>query len=329
LAFVCLGYVALDYGGASIFQSYQSWRFDRMIEHQPPSQRSVLMRWIDRALSVVSGQRSVTLQSATLQTPTPHDILPDLAGRSSVPPVPSLPMGALVGRMEIPKLGISVMVLEGDGEGVLQKAVGHVPATAFPGGAGNVVIAGHRDTFFRALRNIHKDDEITFTTTQGIYHYQVGSIDKVGPQDVQVLRALGRPTLTLITCYPFYYVGPAPRRFVVQAWQTQSSQTGESDQILAGARPTLDSHSGVQSPSSTQRKEAHLNSSPSPSDSSPTRTATALTVSTPVMEGTKSTQETTKAQQVDPPAESPSTARTVFGKVRGWLGSIPSRLRGN
>jgi hypothetical protein len=133
----------------------------------------------------------------------------------------------------------------------------------------------------------------------------------------------------LITCYPFYYVGPAPRRFVVQAWETQSSQTGESDQILAGARPTLDSYSGVRLPSTSQRKEAHLNSSPSPSDSSPTRTATALTVSMPVMEGTKSTQETTKAQQVDPPAESPSTARTVFGKVRGWLGSIPRRLRQN
>lgn len=269
------------------------------------------------------------LQTATLQTAKLHDILPDLAARGSVPSVPSLPMGALVGRMEIPKLGISVMVLEGDGEGVLQKAVGHVPATAFPGKAGNVVVAGHRDTFFRALRNIQKDDEITFTTTQGIYHYQVGSIDKVGPQDVQVLQASGRPKLTLITCYPFYYVGPAPNRFIVQAWETQSSQTGKSDQILAVARPTLDSHSGVQSPSSTQRKEAHLNSSLSSSDSSPTRTATALTVSMPVMEGSKSTQETTKAQQVDPPAESPTTAQMVFGKVRGWLGSIPRRLRHN
>ena len=102
------------------------------------------------------------------------------------------------------------MVLEGDGDGVLQKAVGHVPTTAFPGGPGNVVIAGHRDTFFRALRKIRNDDDIIFTTTQGTYNYQVASIEEVGPQDVQVLRASLHPTLTLVTCYPFDYIGPAP-----------------------------------------------------------------------------------------------------------------------
>ena len=267
VALVCLGDVVLNYARAGVFQSYQSWRFDRMIEHQPPSQRSVLMRWIDRALSAVSGQRSVTLQTATLQKAKLHDILPDLAARRSVPSVPSLPMGTLVGRMEIPKIGISVMVLEGDGEGVLQKAVGHVPATAFPGGAGNVVVAGHRDTFFRALRDIQKDDEITFTTTEGTYHYQVESIDKVGPQDVQVLQKSSRPTLTLITCYPFYYIGPAPKRFIVQAWETQSTQMDEPNQTLANAPTSLDSHSGVLSSSAARRKETRLHPSLSPADS--------------------------------------------------------------
>lgn len=126
--------------------------------------------------------------------------------------------------MEIPGIGLSVMVLEGDDSDVLRKAVGHVPTTSFPGEPGNVVIAGHRDTFFRALRNIHKDDEITFTTPQGVYDYQVGEIQEVGPKDVQVLKASDHPTLTLITCYPFDFIGPAPERFVVEATETGTSK---------------------------------------------------------------------------------------------------------
>jgi sortase A len=132
-------------------------------------------------------------------------------------------MGSLVGRLEIPRIGISTMVLEGDGEDVLGKAVGHVPTTALPGAPGNVAIAGHRDTFFRSLRNIHYADEITFTTTHGVYNYRVGSIEEVGPRDVQVLNTSGNSVLTLITCYPFDYIGPAPKRFIVRADKTQSS----------------------------------------------------------------------------------------------------------
>ena len=177
------------------------------------------MGWMDRALSAFMKEPVREAQPGQDSTNAPAS-----AGRGSVAAVHALPMGALVGRMEIPKIGISVMVLEGDGDDVLRKAVGHVPTTAFPGGPGNVVIAGHRDTFFRALRKIRKDDEIIFTTTQGIYNYQVGSIEKVGPQDVQVLKASLHPTLTLVTCYPFDYIGPAPERFVVQAWETQSSR---------------------------------------------------------------------------------------------------------
>ena len=322
LALVCLGNVALDYARARIFQSYQSWRFDRVIGHKPPSQMSMLMGWIDHALSAFMKEPVARLNQDRFQPNAPA-----LAGRGSVPAVRALPMGSLVGRMEIPRIGISVMVLEGDGDGVLRKAVGHVPTTAFPGGPGNVVIAGHRDTFFRALRKIRKDDEITFTTTQGIYNYQVGSIEKVGPQDVQVLKASLHPTLTLVTCYPFDYIGPAPERFVVQAWETQSSRIGEPDQSLASARLTLDSHSGVRSTSSTRRKKARPNSSRSPSDSPPTRIAATLTGSTPVMDGSEPTQETSEAQQVDPPAKSPPASHKRFRKVRAWLGYIPRRLR--
>lgn len=315
----CLGIVALGYAGARIFQSYQRWRFDRVIGHQAPSQKSLMTGWMDRALSALMEEPAAKLNRDRFQTNAPAT-----SGRGSVP---GLPMGSLVGRMEIPRIGISVMVLEGDGDDVLRKAVGHVPTTAFPGGTGNVVIAGHRDTFFRALRKIRKDDEIIFTTTQGIYNYQVGSIEKVGPQDVQVLKASLHPTLTLVTCYPFDYIGLAPERFVVQAWETQSSRIGEPDQSLASARLTLDSHSGVRSTSSTRRKKSHPISSRSPSDSPPTRVATTLTGSAPVKDGPESIQETAEAQQVDPPAKSPPASHKIFRKVRGWLGSIPSRLR--
>jgi len=284
----------------------------------------MLMGWIDHTLASFMKAPVARLNQDRSQSNAPA-----LAGHGSMPAAHALPIGALLGRMEIPKLGISIMVLEGDGVDVLQKAVGHVPTTAFPGEPGNVVLAGHRDTFFRALRKIRRDDEITFTTAQGVYNYQVGSIEEVGPQDVQILKASLHPTLTLVTCYPFDYIGPAPERFVVQAWETQSSQIGEPDQSLATARPTMDSHSGVRSTSSTRRKKARLNSSRSISDTPPTRIATTLTASAPVMDGSEPTQETSEAQQVDPPAESPSTARTVFGKVRGWLGSIPRRLRHN
>jgi sortase A len=322
LALVCLGNVVVDYARARIFQAYQSWRFDRAIEHKPPSQMSMLMGLIDHALSAFMNEPVASFNQDRFQ---PH--APALAGGGSVPAVRSLPTGSLVGRIEIPRIGISAMVLEGDGDGVLEKAVGHVPTTAFPGGPGNVVIAGHRDTFFRALRKIRKDDDIIFTTTQGTYNYQVGSIEEVGPQDVQVLKASLHPTLTLVTCYPFDYIGPAPERFVVQAWETQSSRFGEPDQSLASARLTLDTHSRLRSTSSSQRKKSHPNSSRSPSDSPPTRIATTLTGSTPVKDGPESIQETAEAQQVDPPAESRPASHKRFRKFRSLLGSISRRLR--
>ncbi len=346
LALVCLGSIVLDYARARIFQSYQSWRFDRFLGHKPPSQISMLMGWIDHTLASFMKAPVARLNQDRSQSNAPAS-----ADHGSMAAAHALPRGALLGRMEIPKLGISVMVLEGDGDDVLRKAVGHVPTTALPGGPGNVVIAGHRDTFFRALRRIRKDDDIIFTTTQGIYNYHVGSIEKVGPQDVQVLDASPQPTLTLVTCYPFDYIGPAPERFVVQATETQSPEIGGPDHSLASVRLTLDSHSGVRSTSFPRRNKAHHPSSRPPSDSSSTRIATNMAGSTPVMDGpesasesppthgattligstpamagSKSTEDTTEAQQDDPPAEAPPTSHKVFGKVRRWLGSIPRHL---
>jgi sortase A len=123
----------------------------------------------------------------------------------------------LLGRMEIPRLGVSMIVAEGTGEATLRRAGGHIRGTALPGRPGNVGIAGHRDTLFRPLRNIRQDDLITLTTLQGEYRYRVVSTQVVSPSDVTVLDPDGHEILTLVTCHPFYFVGPAPDRFIVRA----------------------------------------------------------------------------------------------------------------
>lgn len=125
--------------------------------------------------------------------------------------------GDLIGRIEIPRLHLSVVIVEGISRATLRRAVGHIPGTALPGGRGNVGISGHRDTFFRPLRNIQRDDVISLTTLSGEYRYRVVSTRVVGPADIGVLNPVGYEVLTLVTCYPFYFVGPAPSRFIVRA----------------------------------------------------------------------------------------------------------------
>jgi len=127
------------------------------------------------------------------------------------------PRSNIVGRLEIPELQLTAMVQEGVDAATLRRAVGHVPGTALPGEASNVALAGHRDTFFRPLRDIRLKDVIQLQTPGGDYRYVVESAKIVSPRDISVLRPTGRNTLTLVTCYPFYYVGSAPKRFVVRA----------------------------------------------------------------------------------------------------------------
>jgi len=136
---------------------------------------------------------------------------------------PASAMSGLIGRIEIARLGLSVMIVEGDDEKTLRRAAGHVPGTALPGQDGNVGITAHRDTFFRPLRNIQMDDVITLTTLQGEYRYRVVSAEVVTPEDVSVLDSTGGETLTLVTCHPFYFVGAAPNRFIVRAERVRGS----------------------------------------------------------------------------------------------------------
>jgi sortase A len=125
--------------------------------------------------------------------------------------------GDVMARLEIPRIGISVMVLHGTEESTLTLGAGHVPGTPSPGGDGNLVIAAHRDTFFRRLEGIRAGDRIRILTVGQTYEYVVDSIETVDPEDTRVMESRGRQELTLITCYPFSFVGSAPNRFIVHA----------------------------------------------------------------------------------------------------------------
>ena len=123
----------------------------------------------------------------------------------------------LVGRLEVPRLHLSALAREGVDVRTLRGAVGHVPGTALPGDEGNAAFAAHRDTYFGPLKDVRKGDEVVVTTKDGVHRYTVTSTRIVEPSDVSVLRPTGGRTLTLVTCYPFNFVGSAPQRFIVHA----------------------------------------------------------------------------------------------------------------
>lgn len=127
--------------------------------------------------------------------------------------------GGLIGRIEIPRLLLSTVIVEGIGKTTLRRGVGHIPGTALPGQRGNVGISGHRDTFFRPLKDLRIKDEIQLSTLNGDFRYVVESLVVVDPKNVGVLASSSENMLTLVTCYPFYYIGAAPKRFVVRARQ--------------------------------------------------------------------------------------------------------------
>jgi sortase A len=148
--------------------------------------------------------------------------------------------GSVVGKLEIPRIGIDALVLEGDDAGILGRAAGHIPGTALPDDSrGNVGIAAHRDTFFRPLRHVRPNDLIILRTLTGTYQYRVHSTEVVEPGDTAVLENTGRPSLTLVTCYPFHFIGSAPRRFVVRA--TEIPPTLRSLGPSVGTKPEIGS----------------------------------------------------------------------------------------
>jgi sortase A len=195
------------------------------------------LRWVERGLLVV-GLACLTWCSlvwlrATVYQHEQRDALehtlvtePQARTRPLQPSQPApqptsirgtLAAGSLIGSLEIPRLRLSAMVAEGDDDSTLRIAIGHLPDTPLPWEDGNSALAAHRDTFFRPLRDIRSGDELRLTTVREELWYRVRETLVVGPEDVGVLDSTGSPTLTLITCYPFNYVGHAPQRFIVRA----------------------------------------------------------------------------------------------------------------
>ena len=182
IGLLCVGYFAYTWADQEIYQAYQNWALDQERTGQPPA-----------------------------SIPLPAD-------------------GSVIGRVVISRLNLSEVVRQGVDSDTLKEAVGHVPSTALPGQPGNFAIAAHRDTLFRGLKDIKIGDIVTFESQTGSFQYQVVATRIVKPTNVSVLRPDGGglipeqttgttppKLLTMITCYPFYYVGSAPDRFIVEA----------------------------------------------------------------------------------------------------------------
>lgn len=193
-----------------------------------------MLRWLERALFAIGGVLAlwcavVMIEArhfASLPVPPPSAASrARLPGDASTSPSPTgtsgstmaLAAGSWIARVEAPSVHLSATVLEGTDDGTLLRAAGHIEDTAFPGEAGNVGIAGHRDTTFRPVRHLRVGDPLTLTTADRIYRYRVSKTVIVQPEDVWVLDPADHPMLTLVTCYPFEFIGHAPTRFIVQA----------------------------------------------------------------------------------------------------------------
>ncbi len=209
VGFLCLGYVGFTMAQAYVYQSYESYQLEQSIRGQGATASSYLR----------------SLWRAT-EPPPPIPI------RQDAPELVSDP--GLIGRVEIPRLEISAMVREGVDAATLSRAVGHVSSTPLPGAGGNVAIAAHRDTFFRNVRYIRNGDRIRIVTPRGTYEYVVDLLKIVDPTEVKVLDPTPQPAITLVTCYPFNYIGSAPKRFIVRARQVI---TEASLGALKAARP--------------------------------------------------------------------------------------------
>ena len=191
----------------------------------PP--RPAVVRWLERALLVVGmvclGYYAIASAETLLYQAYEDRELDAILASDSAAAVPATRAhrtprrGQTVGRIEIPRLGVAAVIKAGTDARTLQLAVGHIPGTSLPGEPGNIGLAGHRDTFFRRLRKIRPDDEIRVTTPEGVFTYRVERMDVVEPTDVWVLNPTEYSALTLVTCYPFSYIGSAPQRFIVRA----------------------------------------------------------------------------------------------------------------
>lgn len=231
IACFALGYYGFAILDMRFFQSDESRKFDQELAdaraHNAPANTAPAP---SRSPSEeLSAEAAADLKSHSPRGGKFSFVPPSEAPTLAVPngnptKLPPPAQGTRLGRIEITSLGVKAMIQEGIGGSVLQRGVGHITGTALLGQPGNIGLAAHRDTFFRPLRNIHKGDEITLVTLEGDSHYKVDQISIVEPQNSAVLRNTGENVLTLVTCYPFNFIGNAPKRYIVRAKQEPSTK---------------------------------------------------------------------------------------------------------
>jgi sortase A len=187
------------------------------------------LKWAERALLLIGVALAVWAAAVMTEArffktlPVPHQATrsvpaePTTPQLSATPPNAAVAPGTWLARLEAPSVRLSATVLEGSDDDTLALGAGHIPYTPPPGDLGNVGIAGHRDTTFRVVRHLKIGDPIVLTTATEVLTYRITSTMIVEPDAVSVLDPTKRPTLTLVTCYPFNFVGDAPNRYVVKA----------------------------------------------------------------------------------------------------------------
>ncbi len=223
-----LGYCAYIYLDAKVYDAYQNWAFDQRAQGLSPSVHDFVFK----------GAFVRALFGRETEVTRPVEPRPDQQAQAEPQPKPKrLPPDTMIGRIVIPRLGVRAVVKEGVDSTTLRRGVGHVPGTALPGDLGNVALAGHRDTFFRSLKDVKRDDVIRLETLEGDYEYVVQSTKIVYPKDVNVIAPTKDAELTLVTCYPFYYVGSAPQRFIVKA---RRATNGSERAALTERSPRLE-----------------------------------------------------------------------------------------
>ncbi len=199
VAVASIGYCSIAYAGAAI--------------HQRRQKALLGASRMENGLAPASGSSGAAV--------------PPPASTSVAEPSGALDYGVL-GTVEIPRLGISSIVEEGVDSSTLWEAVGHIPGTALPGQNGNSALASHRDTYFRGLADVQTGDLIVFRSPTANFRYRVESTRIVDANATDALPGSTTPMLSLITCYPFRYIGPAPQRFIVTARAESSTQSSRA-----------------------------------------------------------------------------------------------------
>jgi sortase A len=194
----------------------------------------LLLRWLERGLLAIglglgAWCAAVLLEArhvARMPVPEPSKVVSASGSAAAVTPS----TGSWVARLDAPSVNLNVTVLEGSDDGTLARGAGHIEYTPLPGQPGNIGIAGHRDTTFRPVRHLRTGDPLELTTSDRVYRYLITKTFIVDPEDVYVLDPGDRPMLTLVTCYPFEFIGHAPRRYIIQA--ALIDEVARVDQVL-------------------------------------------------------------------------------------------------